>query len=156
MVAIFLRSLTMERPIVSDPVRLLQSLTTQLERDRRAFLWGNAIYVAGNLILAGFVWIGPERGVLAWIAPAIAFLGNVYYALTTEWEMRWQGVWRRELPRLEHALGGIDIVSSVLADPGPRKVARGMKWLNWTITVAWLGALLLTLNRAGLIFRISG
>lgn len=134
-----------------DPARLLTTLVAQLERDRRAFLQGSAIVVAANLVLAGLVWGREAGGAAAWLPAAIAFLANVFHALTAEWELRWEGIWRREIPRLEREMGE-PLLGPVLQHPAPRRLALGLKWTSWALTVAWLIVLLLALRGSGIDF----
>lgn len=128
-----------------DATRILEALAVQLETDRRAFLRGNAIYVGANLVLAALV-AGRFEGLLAWPPAAVAFLGNVFYALTAEWELRWRAVWRRELPRLESETG-IDVLSRT----GGTGTGLGhmLRFLCWGISMIWLGILLLAIGQAG-------
>ncbi|MCK5439957.1 MAG: hypothetical protein KAI97_08430, partial [Gemmatimonadetes bacterium] len=86
--AIFRPPMTSSTP-QSDLTRLTETLAVQLEASRRRFMRGNAMYVSANLVLAGLAWRLPSGGVLGWLPPAIGVLGNVFYALTTEWELRW-------------------------------------------------------------------
>lgn len=141
----------MPEPITPrDASHFLATLAAQLERDRRTFVWGNAIYAAGNLILAGLVW-GRAGGTLEWLPAAIAFTAAVFYALTAEWELQWQALWRRELPRIEDQ-AGIELLSAMASAPVPRRLARWLKWLNWTLAAAWLLVLLAALRQTGLSF----
>lgn len=133
---------------------MLATLAVQLQRERRIFLVGGIAYVVANIALAGLAGFGGER--IGWVFAGIAFLGNVFYALTAEWETRWEAIWRREVPRIERALGEPDLVSAVLADPAPRRYQRWLKWISWALSTAWLVALLFTLAEAGLQFRIAG
>lgn len=138
-------------PTTRDPGRLLTTLVAQLERDRRAFLWGNAAYVAANLVLAGLVWGRPGGGAAAWLPAGIAFLANMFHVLTAEWELRWEGIWRREIPRLEREVEE-PILGHVLQESAPRRLALGLKWASWALTLAWLVILLLALRGSGLDF----
>ena len=131
-----------------DPARLLPVLLVQLERDRRAFLWGNGICVAANLVLVGLVWLRPAGGPAAWIPAGIAFLGNVFYAMTADWELRWQEMWRRELPRLEREVP--DSVLGRVVQGGPFRLGGWLRALSWTLSLAWLVALLIVLRASGL------
>jgi hypothetical protein len=141
-------------PTVRDPAAMLATLVVQHERERRVFRTGGIVYVAGNLALAAVAWgLGGAR--LGWIPPAIAFLANVYYVLTVEWETRWETIWRREAPRIERALGA-EVLSPVLAEAGPRRVVRWLKWTSWALSAAWLAALLVAIAAAGLDFRLGG
>ncbi|MGH7559005.1 MAG: hypothetical protein ACREMD_14715 [Gemmatimonadota bacterium] len=133
-----------ERSPARDASRVLEALAVQLEIDRRAFFWGNAIYVGANLVLGGLVWGSPE-GLLAWLPAAVAFLGNVFYALTAEWELRWRAVWRRELPRLESETG-VDVLSRVSGTAAG--LGRGLRLLCWAISAVWLVILLLAIGEA--------
>ena len=134
-----------ERSTAQGATRILEALAVQLERDRRAFLLGNAIYVGANLVLAGLVWSGS--GTLpGWLPAGVAFLGNVFYALTAEWELRWRAVWRRELPRLESETG-IEILSRA-AGTGAR-LGSGLRFLCWGISLAWLLLLLVAIGETG-------
>lgn len=142
-------------PPPRDLTPLLGSLAVQLERDRRAFLWGSAISVGGNLVLAGLVWRLAAEGALAWLPATIAFLGNVFYALTAEWELRWEAVWRRELPRLEHEAGQAALLSKLVGERGQRVLARALKWVHWSLTLVWLVVLLVAIRRAGVVFGLS-
>lgn len=148
----------MTSPLPSPALRelspLLSALVGQLERDRRAFLWGNVIYVASNLVLAGLVWTRPGGGVAAWLPAAVAFLGNVFYVLTAEWELRWEAVWRRELPLLGGDPGG-RAVHAALKDRLARRLARGLRWISWALAAAWLVALLVTLRASGIGFDLA-
>ena len=134
-----------------DPERIVSTLVAQLERDRRAFLGGNAVYVAGNLILAGAVWGREGSGPLVWLPAATAFLGNVFYALTAEWELRWESLWRREIPRLERSLGDVTLFETRPAAIGSRGLGRALKWLSWLLSAVWLLVLLILIDRSGLI-----
>lgn len=133
-----------------DATRILEALAVQLETDRRAFLRGNAIYVGANLVLAA-VAVGRFEGLPAWPLAAVAFLGNVFYALTAEWELRWRAVWRRELPRLEGETG-IHVLSGA-AGTGVR-LGRTLRVLCWGISMIWLGILLLAIGQAGWMPRL--
>ncbi len=134
-----------------DASRVLEALAIQLEAGRRAFFRGNAIYAAANLVLAGLVW-GLAEGVLAWLPAAVAFLGNVFYALTAEWELRWRAVWRRELPRLESETG-IDALSR--AGGTAAGLGRALRLVCWGISVVWLVILLLAIGEAGWMPRLT-
>lgn len=140
-----------ERSPARDATRVLEALAVQLEAGRRAFLRGNAIYVGANLVLAGLVW-GRSEGLLSWLPAAVAFLGNVFYALTAEWELRWRAVWRRELPRLESETG-VDVLSR--AGGTSDGLGRALRLLCWAVSLAWLGILLLAIGRAGWMPRLS-
>ena len=134
-----------ERSPARDTTRVLEALAVQLERDRRVFLRGNAIYVGANLVLAGLVW-GRSAGLLGWLPAAVAFIGNVFYALTAEWELRWRAIWRRELPRLERE-AGIDLLSRASATGAG--LGRTLRLLCWGISILWLAVLLLMIRRTG-------
>jgi hypothetical protein len=134
-----------ERSPARDATRVLEALAVQLENDRRAFLLGNAIYVGANLVLAALVWRG-SGALLGWLPAGVAFLGNVFYALTAEWELRWRAVWRRELPRLESETG-IGILSRA-AGTGAR-LGRGLRFLCWGISLLWLCLLMLAIEETG-------
>ncbi len=136
------------------PSSFLDSFVLQLERERHAFVWRNALYVAGNLVLAGFVW-NRSSGAALWVPAAVAFLGNVYHVLAMEWEHRGAAVWRRELPRLQSRLGGDVGAEMVLVDPGQARLRRWLKWTAWGLTVAWLVVLLLAIRASGLDFRLG-
>ncbi len=140
-----------ERSTARDASRVLEALAVQLEADRRAFFRGNAIYAGANLVLAGIVW-GLSDGPLEWLPAAVAFLGNVYYALTAEWELRWRAVWRRELPRLERETG-VDILSR--AGGTAAGLGRALRLLCWGIAAAWLVILLSAIGEAGWMPRLS-
>lgn len=137
-----------DSPPPRDLAPLLTSLAVQFERDRRAFLWGSSISVGGNLVLAGLVWSSPGEGALAWLPAVIAFLGNVFYALTAEWELRWEAAWRRELPRIEREAGQPALLSKLVGDRGRQALARALKWVHWGLTLAWLVVLLVVVRRA--------
>lgn len=140
-----------ERSPARDATRILEALAVQLENDRRAFLLGNAIYVGANLVLAALVWKGS--GVVpGWLPAGVAFLGNVYYALTAEWELRWRAVWRRELPRLESETG-IEVLSRA-AGTGAR-LGRVLRLLCWGITLLWLLILMLAIGETGWMPRLG-
>lgn len=141
-----------ERSDTRDPASFLATIATQLERDRRAFLSGSAMYVAGNLVLAGLAWSRSGSGLIGWLPAVVALLGNVFYALTAEWELRWQATWRREIPRVEKA-AGIEILSRL--GPRSRRLGRAMRYVSWGLTIVWLVVLLAVLNEAGLVFRIA-
>lgn len=145
----------MTRPAHRDPAAMLATLAVQLQRERRIFLIGGIAYAVANLALAGLAWAGAGGARLGWVPAAIAFLGNVFYALTVEWEMKWEAIWRREVPRIERALGDAEVLSPVIAESGPRKIQRWLKWLSWALSAAWLLALLLAIGGAGLQFRIA-
>lgn len=140
-----------ESPSGRDPVRLLETIAVQLETNRRAFVRGNVIYAVGNFILAGLA-LQTLDGGRAWIPATVAFLGNVFYALSAEWELRWHALWRREIPRLESE-SGAEILSRL--GPGPRDIGRWMRWLAWGIAVVWLVLLLVLLGDAGLFGRFG-
>ena len=128
-----------------DATRILEALAVQLEAGRRAFLRGNAIYVAANLALAA-VAVGRYEGLPAWPLAAVAFLGNVFYALTAEWELRWRAVWRRELPRLESETG-IQVLSRAAGTAA--RIGRGLRLLCWGMSLLWLLILMLAIGEAG-------
>ena len=142
--AIFLDFMA-ERSPARDATRILEALAVQLENDRRAFLLGNAIYVGANLVLAGLVWGGPG-GLPGWLPAGVAFLGNVFYALTAEWELRWRAVWRRELPRLESETG-IQVLSRAAGTAA--RIGRGLRLLCWGMSLLWLLILMLAIGEAG-------
>ena len=142
--AIFLVFMT-ERSPAQGATRVLEALAVQLENDRRAFLLGNAIYVGANLVLAALVWRG-SGALPGWLPAAVAFLGNVLYALTAEWELRWRAVWRRELPRLESETG-IEVLSRA-AGTGAR-LGLGLRFLCWGISLLWLFLLMLAIEETG-------
>lgn len=148
--AIFLDFMA-ERSPARDATRILEALAVQLENDRRAFLLGNAIYVGANLVLAGLVWSGPG-GLPGWLPAGVAFLGNVFYALTAEWELRWRAVWRRELPRLESETG-IQVLSRAAGTAA--RVGRGLRPLCWGISLLWLLILMLAIGEAGWMPRLG-
>lgn len=143
-------------PPAQQPARTLASLALQLESGRRAFLVGGIAYAVANLALAGVAWAGIGGARLGWIPPAVAFLGNVFFALTAEWETRWEAVWRREVPRIERALGAGEVLSPVMSDRRSRDLQRWLKYLSWALSGAWLVALLLAIRAAGLRFGIAG
>ncbi len=137
-------------PPARDPERLLATLVVQLESARRAFYLGNAAWAAGNLVLVAFVWgRGMERPE-AWIPAAIAFLANVFYALTAEWELRWEALWRREIPRLERELGDVALFAGG-TDRGARRLGALLRWIHWLVSAGWLLVLLLAIDRSGLL-----
>lgn len=136
-----------------DPAAMLATLALQHARERRVFRGGGIAYVVGNLALAAVAWALGSAPV-GWVPPAIAFLANVYYALTVEWETRWETIWRREAPRIERALGE-PVLSPILAEAGPRRVQRWLKWTSWGLSAAWLLALLVAIGAAGLDFRLA-
>jgi hypothetical protein len=148
--AIFLAFMA-ERPPARDATRILEALAVQLENDRRAFLLGNAIYVGANLVLAALVWSG-SGALPGWLAPGVAFLGNVFYALTAEWELRWRAVWRRELPRLESETG-IEVLSRA-AGTGAR-LGSGLRFLCWGISLLWLLLLMVAIGETGWMPRLG-
>lgn len=137
-----------------DPASLLATLVLQLERERRMFRLGGTAYVIGNLALLAVGWAagGAAAG---WIFPALAFLINVYYALTAEWDTRWEALWRREAPRVERALGRGEVLTPILVEPGPRRARRWLKWTSWMLCAVWLIALLIAIGEAGLDFRLG-
>lgn len=136
-----------------DPAALLATLVLQLERERRAFRLGSLVYVIGNLGLLAVAWavLGTAGG---WIPPALAFLASVFYALTAEWDARWEALWRREAPRVERALGQ-EVLTPILLDPAPRRAQRWLKWTSWALCAAWMLALLVAIGAAGLDFRLA-
>ena len=134
-----------------DLTRLTETLAVQLEASRRRFVHGNAIYVAANLVLAGLVWRLPSGGVLGWLPPAIGVLGNVFYALTTEWELRWHALWRREIPRLETQTG-LELLSRL--KPETRRLSGLMRALSWLLALVWAAILMLQMQASGLDIRI--
>lgn len=139
-----------------EPARMLARLASQLERERRMFLVGGIAYAIANLAVAGLALAGLGGARLGWIPVAIAFLGNVFYALTAEWEMRWEAIWRREVPRIERSLGSGDVLTPIITERGPRRVQRWMKYLSWGLSAAWLVALLFAIRAAGLRFGLAG
>lgn len=133
---------------------MLASLASQLERERRTFLVGGVAYAVANLALAGIVWgVGGSR--LGWVPAAIAFLGNVFYALTAEWELKWEAIWRREVPRIERTLGEGKVLSPILEERAPRRLQRYLKYLSWALSAIWLLAVLLAIRAAGLRFGLA-
>lgn len=136
---------------------MLAMLAVQLEQDRRAFLLGGIGYVIANLALAGLAWAGPGGAHLGWIVPAIAFLANVFYVLIAQWEMKWEALWRREVPRLERELGDdVEVLSPIMSDSAdPRRVQRWLRLVSYAVTTAWLLALLVAIEAAGLEFGIA-
>lgn len=155
--AAYIRS-PMNRSSRRDPVRMLSMLAVQLEQDRRVFLLGGIGYVIANLALAGLAWLEPGGSSLGWIVPAIAFLANVFYVLIAQWEMKWEALWRREVPRLERELGdGVEVLSPIMADSAdPRRIQRWLRIVSYALTTAWLLALLVAIEAAGLRFGIAG
>jgi len=137
---------------------MLSTLAVHLERDRHVFLVGAVAYVVANLILAAAAWLGTGGSALGWIVPAIAFFGNIFYTLTAEWEMRWEALWRREVPRLERELGeNTEILTPLMEGSSlPRTIQRRMRIVSWILSAAWLVGLLVAIQRAGLRFGIAG
>lgn len=134
----------------NDLTRLTETLAVQLEASRRRFMRGNAMYVSANLVLAGLAWRLPS-GVTGWLPAAIGVLGNVFYALTTEWELRWHALWRREIPRLETQTG-LDLLSKL--KPETRRLSGLMRTLSWLLAVIWMAILVLQMQASGLDVRI--
>ena len=148
--AIFLAFMA-ERSPAQGATRVLEALAVQLENDRRAFFLGNAIYVGANLVLAALVWRG-SGALPGWLPAGVAFLGNVFYALTAEWELRWRAVWRRELPRLESETG-IEVLSKA-AGTGAR-LGLGLRFVCWGISLLWLFLLILAIEETGWMPRLG-
>lgn len=146
----------MTDPRPGDPARMLAALAVQLERDRRAFLVGGLAYVAGNLLLAAVLAFGAGGPAAAWLAPAVAFLGNVFYALIADWEGKWEVTWRREVPRLERALGAGEVLTPIVGERGPRRIVRALRYVAWGVAAIWLLALLRGLSAAGLDWGLGG
>lgn len=136
-----------------DPAATLAALALQLERERGVFRLGGIVFVGGNLVLLAASWLA-DGTLFGWIPPALAFLGSVFYALLTEWETRWEAIWRREAPRIERLLGE-EVLTPILAEPGPRRVQQWLKYTSWAISLAWLVALLFAIGAAGLDFRLG-
>jgi hypothetical protein len=132
-----------------DPTRFLTTFAAQLERERRSFLWRNVLFGAANLAGAGLVGAVGGRGALAWGPAGIVFLVDLFHALGTDWDERWKVVWRRELPRLEGRFGGYGLLTEAVRRPGRGRGHRWLKWTTWTLTAAWLVALILTIRASG-------
>lgn len=135
----------------NDLTRLTETLAVQLEASRRRFLRGNAMYVSANLVLAGLAWRLPGGGVTGWLPAAIGVLGNVFYALTTEWELRWHALWRREIPRIETQTG-LELLSKLR--PETRRLSSFMRILSWLLALLWMAILVLQMQASGLDIRI--
>lgn len=140
-----------ERSPARDATRILEALAVQLENDRRAFLLGNAIYAGANLFLAALAWRG-SGALSSWLPAGVAFLGNVFYSLTAEWELRWRAVWRRELPRLESETG-IEVLSRA-AGTGAR-LGLVLRFLCWGISLLWLLILMRAIGETGWMPRLG-
>jgi hypothetical protein len=82
---------------------------------------------------------------------AIGVLGNVFYALTTERELRWPALWRREIPRLETQTG-LDLLSKLR--PETRRLGGLMRILAWVLALVWMAILVLQMQASGLDIRI--